>query len=364
MLNLTERPKVLSEMVGQFQILNEMKRRSKSIDFPTYMIFEGETGSGKSTLAFIIAKLLNCQNTKEGNPCNECAACLDVVEEKFRRDIYYMDASHMGKDEVIALQQKLNNMPMYDQNKVIIIDEAHLLNSPAARGAMLTLTEKSRKNIYFILCTTDLSKFDKALKSRFQCYTFRKVKTAEIGEVLFDIIEKNELEVPDQFIEEGLLLIAEYADGSVREAIQYLDRCIYGQLFSKEDIEKELGFISQEKLKVMLRALLKGHSQFLIEYENLEDKEKFFYYSLKILLNAKKYSWTLNEKEKWKKDFYEELNKYTKNDIDSVLKVYTNFLENSKNYFDKNLFLSYLLRDLLFSGGRKEKIEKRERVPV
>ena len=291
MLNITERPQVLSEMVGQFQILSEMKRRSKKIDFPTYMVFEGETGSGKSTLAFIVAKLLNCKNPKNGNPCDECSSCLDVINEKFTRDIYYIDASHMGKEEVLSLQQKLNSLPMYDDNKVIIIDEAHLLNSPAARGAMLTLTEKHRKNIYFILCTTDLSKFDKALKSRFQCYKFKKVKLEDIASILMRTIEKNNLDVTEQFIDEGLVLISEFADGSVREALQYLDRCVYGKLFTAEDIQKELGFISKEKLFQMVKNLIQGQVQFLIDLEK-EDSEQFFYYSLKILLGIRNYKET------------------------------------------------------------------------
>ena len=85
MLSLNNRPQLLSEMIGQTTILREMKKRSKSLEFPNYMLFEGETGSGKSTLAFIIAKTLNCKS--ENKPCNECEACQDIINERFRRDV-------------------------------------------------------------------------------------------------------------------------------------------------------------------------------------------------------------------------------------------------------------------------------------
>ena len=145
MFTIDNRPFRFDDICGQKIIVNEMKRRSKTMDFPPVMIFEGESGTGKSTLAFLLASLISDPNpivhedgTKDPNP--ESPACKAVLSTRFNRDISYKDASSMTKDDVIRLQSELSNAPMFDKAKVVIIDECF-------RGDTLVWTERGDKRI-------------------------------------------------------------------------------------------------------------------------------------------------------------------------------------------------------------------------
>jgi DNA polymerase-3 subunit gamma/tau len=274
----------MNEMVGQYVVLSEMKERSKDINFPNQMLFVGQSGSGKSTLALILAKLINCKNPQQQEdgtyePCNECSACTDVVHQRWSRDVYYMDATYMGKEEVQKLHEKTGSRPMYDKNKVIIIDEAHLLNSKEARGGMLTLTEKPKENVYFILCTTDISPFDTAFQSRFMTYKFYSAKLEDIGRYLIQQLESENYtdEYIKQMAKNIIPIIADNAEGSIRQAIQYMERVIYSGITTVEELEKEMGFISQTSMNYIIGYALNGDvPQFFKFYNSLSDKKFFF----------------------------------------------------------------------------------------
>ena len=150
MLTQSLRPFKWDDIVGQKGIVKEMKKRSKTMEFPEVMLFEGASGTGKSTMAFLIAALLSDKNpivnkdgTKDPNP--ESPSSKAILEMRFNRDVIYKDASNMSKDDVLALQREVANAPMFDSVKVVIIDESQEL-SKAGRGATLALLEKKRKN--------------------------------------------------------------------------------------------------------------------------------------------------------------------------------------------------------------------------
>ena len=213
MLGIQYRPKTLDEMQGNKRIIKEFKNRSLKNNFPSYMMFLGHSGTGKSTLAFIIAKILNCKEPiiKKDcvEPCNKCEACKDINDGKFKRDTTYIDATDLGKEGVKSLSNMLSHVPFFDKNRVIIIDEAHLLNSAQAKGAMLLLSEKPRKNVYIILCTTESEKFHLALKTRYEIYRFYMANYEDIFEyikrVFFDLNKTRyaDKEFPESFKEEA-----------------------------------------------------------------------------------------------------------------------------------------------------------------
>jgi len=288
MHTIHERPLVFNQMTGQPLILKEFKSRSKDLSFANNMLFVGQSGSGKSTAAFIIAKLLNCHNpilNEEGyyEPCNECKSCKAVIDQTYNRDISYLDATYMGKAEVESLREKTRIRPSYDKNKIIIIDEAHLLNSKEARGGMLTLTEQKNPNVFFILCTTDSSKFDQAFRSRFIQYKFKEVGEKDMGLYLIEQLKKKE-EVQEERIEEiaqsGILVtIVENAYGSVRQALQYLDRVLQAELTTVEEVEEEFGFISSAKVFMFIDMLMAGNAQaFWSNLSNYSDPSQVYYY--------------------------------------------------------------------------------------
>lgn len=367
MLSLEHRPHRLSDMVGQPFIIDEMKNRSKDIRFAQSMIMEGDTGSGKTTLSLIIASLLNCKNppqNEEGyyEPCLSCESCKDIVSEKLKRDVYLYDASTMGKDDVLDLQHAINVKPMYDANKVIIVDEAQEL-SKAGFGATLKLLEKPRDNTYLILCTMDQNAIDRAIKTRCQTYRFKKVKTNDIAQYLFNIIESNdELKVPDEFISDGLFLISELADGSVREALQYLERCIYGKYFTKDVITKEIGIISKEDMSEILFLLLQRDKAAFERLHDIEDMKSFFYYTYTILMDVVKYKISGFLDQEWKKKPYQVMQK--EQNLLKLKEAYDAYLQNaSSSYFNPRLFESMILQYYLNTAAPSG-VTKRKRVPV
>lgn len=344
MFSLDYRPHILEDMAGQKGTVNEFKNRSKEINFPEAMIFEGESGTGKTTAALIVAALINCTNPKklkngEHQPCGECASCKDIINEKFYRDVTFFDASTMSKGDTIAIEKIVNVSPMYDKNKIIIIDEAQEL-SKASKGATLKLLEKKRKNVHFILCTMDAKSIHKAVRDRCQQYKFRKLDPTSISEYLFKVLEiedPNE-EVPEVFITEGLTTIADNSDGSVRNALQHLERCMIGKFYTNEDIVREFGFVSDEALFNMIYKLLKKDATILNELQKVDMKE-FFYKSRKILTDGMIYRMTQVSESEWKEKNAKAIAKF-----DSVLPLLNAYAKMSAApFFLDSVFLHILI---------------------
>lgn len=353
MYSLKYRPFDLNGMIGQKGIIREFKNRSIKDNYPQVMIFEGLSGSGKTTLAFIIAGLINCTNPiiidsddiPYKKPCGECASCKDIQGEIFARDISFLDASSMGKDDVLSIEDVINYSPIHDENKVIIIDEAQEL-SKAGKGAALKLLEKKRKNVYFILCTMSINILDqelkKALKSRCQLYKFRNVLSQDIASYLYDILKKEGISetVPDIFITEGIFTISNSVNGNVREAIQYLERCIIGGYYSKEEILKEFGFVTEEKAIELIMKILNRDTLFFLEIKKIGIKE-FYFYSWKIILEVNLFIITGKAEKKWQENTYKQFIK--KPGIYNLLKIYNDIHKDMGIYFKDNIYLSKIL---------------------
>ncbi len=331
-LVLDNRPFSLDKMIGQRGILKEMKKRAKTLNFPQVSIFEGESGSGKSTMAFIIAAMLNCNRSYEdgkvcpGSPIYVCPSCADIQAERFRRDVHYLNAANMSKDDVLAIENIISICPMYDKNQIVIIDEAQELSSKAF-GAALNILEKKRKDIYFILCTMDVKKIHKAILSRGEVYKFKAVPFVEIAEHLLTLIKDKE--IPEIFITEGIFTISDYAHGSVRQAIQYLERCLEGEFWTKEDILSEFGFVDDKTLYDLIFMLLNRDQKFFTSISKV-DLEEFYYQSWQIILNAI----TQSDNEK-----YDSIR--SKINVFELLDVYQKSYQPA--YFRKQLFLSCLI---------------------
>lgn len=344
MLTLKYRPFSFNDIVGQKGIISEMKKRSLEKNFPEVMIFEGESGTGKTTLAFIISALLNDKNPINNkswlDPNPESESCKAILEERFNRDVSFFDASSMGKDDVLKLEYIINTSPMFDDNRVIIIDEAQEL-SKAGKGVTLKLLEKKRKNAFIILCTMDINAFDKAVRSRGQLYTFRSPNSSDIAEYLFKLTMLEKSDAPESFLTEGLFTIAENCEGSVRMAVQSLERCLIGNFFTEEEIKKELGLISNEKLANLIIKILNKDSSVIKEILEFSAKE-FYYKANKTLVDSFIYNKTGYISADWKESFAKKLSSFS--NFDEVTRI---FLELSKEkYFRDDLFLYELAKIL------------------
>lgn len=355
-------------MVGQEGIIREMKKRSKTLDFPEVMIFEGETGTGKTTLAYIISALLNDPNpiiNEDGtkSPNMESPQVINIFNEKFQGDVHFFDASSMNKDDVLGLERIVASSPMFDKNKILIIDEAQEL-SKASKGVTLRLLEKKRKNVYIILSTMDINSFNKAVRDRGQLYKFKPINSDEIAKYLFDVLKylDKDKEVPEEFFE-VLFTIADNSGGSVRNALQTFERCIEGEFYTTEEVEKEFGLISNERLSNLIVSLLKKEESVLTSIEEYSNKE-FFYKSWKTLLDAKRFDITKEIKPEWKKKLAYVINNYASN-RDDLLNRYI-AVDTTGNYFREYVFLHELMQYLNVSTRKplKEEVSTRKRVPV
>jgi DNA polymerase III subunit gamma/tau len=349
MLALSERPFKFKDMIGQKNIIKTLQNSFHNNIMPQVMFFLGESGSGKSTTSYIISSLLNCHNpdTQSNEPCGVCPVCQDVQKEKFSRDIHRINGGDLGKDGVKELSMKISSAPMYDQNKIIIIEEGHLI-SGAGKEQTLLLLEKPRKNLYFIIISTEKQKFPKTVLDRGQLYNFKAVDTSEIGEYLIDIVCKYDPDnkVPEIFYTEGLPTVIEACGGSVRKAIADTERCLAGELYDSETIESELNYISEKKMYELLTMILNRDKQFFILVEKLNSLEDFFFYSWKILVDTKRLS------------IIRDLNRNV-NDLDwkeknaramlsspvfnSLLSSYQKIYTDNQGYFRSNTYLNYVM---------------------
>lgn len=358
MLTQTKRPFNFDEMIGQKGIISEMKKRSIKMEFPEVMIFAGASGVGKTTLAYIVSAILNDPNplvdedgVKSPNPNSD--STISIREERFNRDTRLYDASSMGKEDVLQLGRSLANAPMYDKNKIIIIDEAQEL-SKAGKGVVLELLEKKRKGTYIILCTMNIESFDKAVRSRGHIYNFRPPTSSDIAEYLFRLAgsleDSKEFTIPDtpeteEFFSKGLFMIAENCEGSVRMAVQNFERCLFGEFYTVEQIEQEFSIMSDDRLADLVVKLLSGDPECLKDILDFGAKD-FYYKTLKMLITSYVYFKTGYIEEDWKKSTAHRLKD---KDVGSVI---PNLLEVGESpYFREDLFL-YKIAEILGSLKR------------
>ena len=156
------RPKVFDKLYGQEHIYGILKNQIKNSNISHAYIFSGIRGTGKTSCAKILAKAVNCLNSKDGNPCNECENC-KLIEEEKTMDIIEMDAaSNRRIDDMRALKEKVIYAPSKLKYKVYIIDEAHMITNEGF-NALLKIMEEPPKYLIFILATTEIEKIPETI---------------------------------------------------------------------------------------------------------------------------------------------------------------------------------------------------------
>ncbi len=238
----TERPEVLSEVIGQEHIIRVIKNQLKTGRVGHAYLFCGTRGTGKTTLARLLAKGVNC--TGEGErPCGECANCKAVQEGNFIDLIEVDAASNNGVDYIRNLRDSVNYPPTIGRKKVYIIDEVHMLSNSAFNAFLKTL-EEPPEHVMFILATTDPQKITQTILSRCIRFDFKRVPEKQILAKMESICEKRGVKMED----EALRLLASNADGSVRDGLSLLEQCLAcGDEYINRDMVLDfLGAASQE----------------------------------------------------------------------------------------------------------------------
>ncbi len=220
-LYLKYRPQTFDQVQGQEHVTRTLKNALALGRIAHAYLFTGPRGTGKTSTARILAKAVNCTSESKPHPCNECAICRAINEERLL-DLYEIDAaSNTGVDNIRDLRDKVDFRPSEARYKVYIIDEAHML-STAAFNALLKTLEEPPSYVIFVLATTEPSRIPATITSRCQRFDFRRATLVELTGQLAEIARQERLEIEPAALE----LIARQATGSFRDATSLLDQLI------------------------------------------------------------------------------------------------------------------------------------------
>ncbi|MDC0827412.1 DNA polymerase III subunit gamma/tau [Faecalitalea cylindroides] len=214
------RPSNFDEVVGQQPIIQTLKNAIVQNRIAHAYLFCGPRGTGKTSIAKIFAKMLNCED-ESNKPCGKCTNC-KMVQNGSHPDIIEIDAaSNNGVDEVRNLIDKVKYAPMQGKYKVYIIDEVHMMTT-GAFNALLKTIEEPPAHVVFILATTEPNKVIPTIISRCQRFGFNKVSQKDIEKRLSIVCKEEKIEIDP----EAISLIAQLADGGMRDSLSILDQCI------------------------------------------------------------------------------------------------------------------------------------------
>ncbi len=248
------RPLDFDDLVGQKSISNTLKNEIKLGRIGHAYLFCGPRGTGKTSTARILSRSVNCLNPNEGNPCNICQNCKGILDGSIL-DITEIDAaSNNGVENIRDLRDGVRFSGSALERKVYIIDEVHMLSNSAFNALLKTL-EEPPPNVHFILATTEAHKVPQTILSRCQRFDFRRINVSDIEGQIKKIIAADGVSVEDRAIR----IIAEKADGSMRDALSILDQCMAvgdGSL-SYEDIRYFLGICDFEYIRDLADAVAK-----------------------------------------------------------------------------------------------------------
>lgn len=256
------RPRTFDGVVGQTAITDTLKNAIKRGKISHAFLFAGPRGTGKTSCAKIFAKALNCTNLQDGEPCNECENCL-AADQGTMNDIIEIDAaSNNGVDEIRDIRDKVKYAPTQGKYKVYIIDEVHML-SMGAFNALLKTLEEPPEHVVFILATTELQKVPATIISRTQRYNFKRIDQHDLIARMTYILGQEKID----FEEKALEVIAQVADGGMRDSLSILDQILsYDQDKVKyEDALRITGYAAQEKIEQVLLNLLNSETSAALE---------------------------------------------------------------------------------------------------
>lgn len=270
------RPSSFSELIGQNHIKQTLLNALKSNKFTHAYMLTGPRGTGKTSIGKLFAKAINCEQLVNGEPCNECNQCKQIMNNS-HPDILEIDAaSNNGVEQIRDIREQVTYAPSVGKYKVYIIDEVHML-SIGAFNALLKTLEEPPKNVVFILATTDIHKVPVTIISRCQRFDFRRIGQKDLIERMKFVASNEELQIE----EEALQLISMLAQGGMRDALSLLDQTVAfasGEI-TKNDVSEVVGRISIEKIEMCVQHLLTKNTTEILSLVNeviLNGKEPIY----------------------------------------------------------------------------------------
>ena len=255
------RPKTFAHLIGQEHISNALTRAVCSDRLSHAYLLVGTRGTGKTSTARLLAKAMNCdtihQAVQSGKtltpreiPCNKCASCLSI--DSSPDNVEFDAASNRSVEDVTRLLSTAYLAPLQSRVKTFIIDEVHMLSFEAV-NSILKLIEEPPPNVAFFLATTELQKVPMTIRSRCQVLNFRLIPAEKISQRLLQFAKRLEVELQV----EAANKIARLAEGSMRDALTYLDQCysMSDKVITLDDVNQTLGLISDADLDEIISAL-------------------------------------------------------------------------------------------------------------
>ena len=239
------RPQIFEDVIGQEHITKTLRNQIDSDNIGHAYLFSGTRGTGKTSTAKIFARAVNCLNSVDQEPCNECEVCKDILSDNIMDVVEIDAASNNSVDDIRELRESVKYSPTKAKYKVYIIDEVHML-SKGAFNALLKTLEEPPSYVIFILATTEPHKIPATILSRCQRFDFKRVTVKDITLRMKRICTEENIEVE----EKALNLIARNSQGALRDALSILDQCIsFGDnKIDYKDVVELLGTVNIEQL--------------------------------------------------------------------------------------------------------------------
>ena len=246
------RPKTFADLVGQEHVVKALRNALEKGRLHHAYLLTGTRGVGKTTIARILAKSLNCEHPKEGEPCGQCQSCRDIDAGRFV-DLLEIDAaSNTGIDNIREVLENAQYAPTAGKYKVYIIDEVHML-SKSAFNAMLKTLEEPPEHVKFILATTDPHKVPVTVLSRCLQFVLRNMTAQQVADHLAHVLDSEQI----PYEPPALALLGRAAAGSMRDALSMLDQAIAmgsGKV-TEQDVRQMIGAVDKRYLYELLQSI-------------------------------------------------------------------------------------------------------------
>ncbi len=272
------RPQTFDDVVEQSHVTRTLTNAIRHGRVAHAILFSGPRGTGKTTIARILAKSMNCQTGPTPTPCNACRSCKEITAGN-AADVFEIDgASNNSVDQIRELRENVKYMPAYSAYKIYIIDEVHMLSTPAFNALLKTL-EEPPPHIIFMFATTEAHKIPVTILSRCQRYDLRRIGFESLTGHMARLCDAEKIAIPD----ESLTLVAREAGGSMRDALSLLDQvmtCSDGPV-THEQVLNILGVVDRHVITDLADALLAGDVARILQavatvYDRGQDLKKLY----------------------------------------------------------------------------------------
>lgn len=252
------RPKNFKQLLGQDHVMQALVNALDNDRLHHAYLFSGTRGVGKTTIARIFSKSLNCDSGIGSEPCGECSSCLEIDQGR-SLDLLEIDAaSRTGVDDMRELLENVQYAPTHGRFKIYLIDEVHMLSKHSFNALLKTL-EEPPEHVKFLLATTDPQKLPVTVLSRCLQFNLKRMRLEQIEQHLAFILAAEDINFDDR----SLLLLAQAADGSMRDALSLLDQAIaYGAgKIEVSQVASMLGTVSSNFIVSILEQVLNNDAK-------------------------------------------------------------------------------------------------------